>query len=205
MEDLNPKPKSVEERTAEVLMGPPKEVFNAQKAVKGRWRDVVTRRRPDGTEEVVEETPWSSNMIVQGMSVALAALMKGDPDFAGGIRYHAVGRGLAAWDPLPTPPTPLATAVSLVDEYFRKVPTAISYLDPLGVPVPGPTKSILVQTILDYPEANGMAGEYIREQGIFCGQATAALNSGTMVNLIYHVARWKNSTVKITRYINFIF
>jgi hypothetical protein len=181
----------------------PRDVYDALTKVKGRWKDVVTRRRPDGTEEVVEETPWNSNMIVLGMSIALAALMKGDPNFAGGIKYHAVGRGLPAWDPLPTPPTPLVSAVSLVDEYFRKPPTAISYLDPLGNPVPGPTRSILVQTILDYTEANGMAGEYIREQGIFCGQATAALGSGTMVNLIYHVAKFKNASVKITRYINF--
>lgn len=204
---MEPKPKSkpVEEKVAEILMGPPKEVYDAAKRVKGRWKDVVTRRRPDGTDEVVEETPWNSNMIVQGMSVALAGLMKNDPNFVGGIKYHAVGRGLPAWDPLLIPPTPLASAVSLVDEYFRKPPTAISYLDPMGVPVPGPTKSILIQTVLDYPEANGMAGEYIREQGIFCGQATAALNSGMMVNLIYHVAKFKNATIKITRYINFIF
>jgi hypothetical protein len=205
VEDPNSKPKSVEERTAEILMGPPKEVYDAAKNVKGRWRDIVTRKRPDGTEEVVEDTGWKKNTIVQGMPKVLAGLMRNEPTYNGGILYHAMGRGNAAWDPLPIPPTPVYSTVQLVDEYFRKAPTSISYLDPLGNPSPVITGSILVQTVLDYTEANGMAGEYIREQGLFCATATGILNSGILASVIFHVAKWKDSNVKITRYWNIIF
>jgi hypothetical protein len=201
----NHKPKPVEERVAEILMGPPKEIYDAAKVVKGRWRDVVTRRRPDGTEEVIEETPWRKNTIVQGMPKVLAGLMRNEPTYNGGILYHAMGRGNPAWDPLPTPPTPVYSTVQLVDEYFRKAPTSISYLDPLGNPSPVITGSILVQTVLDYPEANGMAGEYIREQGLFCATATGTLNSGILASVIFHVARWKDASTKLTRYWNIIF
>lgn len=189
-------------RVAEVFL--PKENFNPSEEIHGFWKDVIERKRPDGTDEVVEETDWKSNLIVVGMGVVLAGLLKGDPDFAGGIIRHAVGRGNPAWD-IPGPPAPSYGATSLVDEYFRKAPTAISYLDPGGAPVVGPTRSILVQTVLDYGEANGGGGEYIREQGLFGGLATDTLGSGTMINLIYHVAKFKNSGIKITRYINLQF
>lgn len=204
MEDPNLKSKSIEERTAEILMGPPKEVYDSAKNVKGRWRDVVTRRMPDGTEKVVEDTGWKSNMIVQGMPKLLAGLMRNESTYIGGILQHAIGNGNPAWD-IPGPPTPAYNSTQLVAEYFRKPPTSISYLDPLGLPSPVITGSILIQTVFDYGEANGMAGEYIREQGLFGGTATGVGNSGIMANLIYHVAKWKDSNVKITRYINIIF
>jgi len=189
-------------RVAEVFL--PKENFNPSKEIHGFWKDVVEKKLPDGTEVVVEDTGWKSNLIVVGMGVVLAGLLKGDPDFAGGIVRHAIGRGNPAWD-IPGPPAPNYSATSLVDEYFRKAPTAISYLDPGGTPVVGPTRSILVQTVLDYGEANGGGGEYIREQGLFGHLATDTLGSGMLVNLIYHVAKFKNSGIKITRYINLQF
>ena len=205
-----PKPKKVKgpgsnltpKEVAEAFL--PVEEYVAAKEVKGFWKDVVEKKRPDGTEEVVEDSDWNSNLIVVGMGVILAGLLKNDPDFAGGIVRHAIGRGSPAWD-IPGPPTPNYSATSLVDEYFRKAPTAISYLDPGGTPVVGPTRSILVQTVLDYGEANGGGGEYIREQGLFGHLADDTLGSGMLMNLIYHVAKFKNSGIKITRYINLQF
>ena len=189
-------------RVAEVFL--PKENFNPSEEIHGRWKDVIERKLPDGTEEVVEETEWKSNLIVVGMGVVLAWLLKADPDCDGGVVRHAVGRGNPSWD-MSGPPTPSYDSTALYDEYFRKAPAAISYLDTGGAPVVGPTRSILVQTILDYGEANGGSGEYIREQGLFGGPATDTLGSGILMNLIYHIAKFKNAGVKITRYINLQF
>lgn len=183
--------------TANPLEQTPKEEITAPK---GQWRDIVERKNPDGTVEIIEDTGWRKNTIVQGMPKVLMGLMRNEPTFNGGILYHAMGRGLPAWDPLPTPPTPPYNSTQLVDEYFRKIPASISYLDPLGNPSPVITGYILIQTVLDYGEANGMAGEYIREQGLFCATATATLNSGILVSKINHVARWKDSNIKITRF-----
>ena len=190
-------------RVAETFL--PRENFEPSEEIHGFWKDVVERKLPDGTEVVVEETEWKSNLIVVGMGVVLAGLLKADPDFEGGIVRHAVGRGSPSWDPLPQPPTPSYDSTGLFDEYFRKAPAAITYLDSGGSPVTGPTRSILVQTVLDYSEANGAGGEYIREQGLFGGPATDTLGSGILMNLIYHVAKFKNAGTKITRYINLQF
>lgn len=207
---MNQKPKKIivppmpltPEEVAKLFL--PEEQYSVKK-IKGQWKDVIEKKMPNGTEKVIEDSGWNSNMIVQGMPKILGGLMKGEGTFTGGILYHAQGNGLPAWDPLPTPPTPSYSSTQLVAEYFRKPPTSISYLDPMGMPSVAITGSILIQTVLDYTEANGMAGEYIREQGLFCGTATGVPDSGIMASVINHVAKWKDSTVKITRYWNIIF
>lgn len=182
----------------------PVERYDAVSVVKGIWRDEVYRIDPKtGQEVLVEGSNWTPNKIVGTISKLLAGLMKNDVSFIGGILFHAQGRGLASFDvSLPVPPF---SATQLVDEYFRKAPDSIVYLDGLGVPTATPTGSILIKTTLGFLEANGVSGEFIREQGLFGGTATAALNSGLMVNLIFHKARFKDAGVKIIRFINLIF
>lgn len=169
----------------------------------GRWRDEVFERGPDGADRLIEKADWRDNLIVTGMSKLLAGLMANEPTFLGGILWHAQGRGQSSWDmSLPAPAFP---STQLVDEFFRKAPDSLSYLDPVGAPSPTLTNSVLIRTTLDYGEANGLAGEFIREQGLYGGTATGAVNSGLLANLIYHKARFKNSGVKIIRYVNFQF
>lgn len=182
----------------------PKERYDALKVIQGRYRDEVYRL-VDGKEVKVEETAWQSNRIVTKMSSLLAGLMKNEASFAGGILQHAQGRGLASFDTsLPVPPF---NAVALVDEYFRKAPDSISYLDGTGNPTASITGSILIRTTLGFLEANGPlnTGEFIREQGLYGGTATGVANSGLLANLIFHKARFKDSGVKIIRFINFVF
>lgn len=170
--------------------------------MKGIWRDEVYKVI-DGKEVKVEDTGWKKNLIVVGMPKVLAALMKNEISFTGGILYHAQGRGLPSFDI--SLPVPNFNSVQLTDEFFRKAPDSITYLDTNGNPTLAITNSILIKTTLDFNEANGVSGEFIREQGIFCGTATAAANSGFMVNLIFHPSRFKDSSVKLIRFINFIF
>lgn len=178
------------------------ERLDIAKTMKGIWRDEVYKVI-DGKEVLVENKGWQKNLIVVGMPKVLAALMKNEITFTGGILYHAQGRGLPSFDI--SLPIPNFNSVQLTDEYFRKQPDSISYLDQVGNPSLVITNSILIKTTLDFAEANGVSGEFIREQGIFCGTATGALNSGFMVNLIFHPSRFKDSSVKIIRFIQFIF
>ncbi len=175
----------------------------------GYWRDEFFHRGGDGKDIFDPEKSdkdWNKNVITVGMTFLLAGLMKNEPTFNGkGILQHAQGIGQPSWDV--TLPTPLFSQTQLVSEYFRKSPDSISYTDPSGNPVLGITNSILVRTTLDFGDANGNdnLGRFIREQGIFGGNATATLNSGYMADAINHKARFKDHTVKIIRFIRFVF
>ena len=172
------------------------------KQIQGIWRDEVYKI-VNGKEALVEDHGWVKNLIVVGMPKLLAGLMRNEPTFAGGILQHAQGRGLPSWDT--NLPVPQFNSVQLTDEYFRKPPDSISYLDSMGVPTVAITNSILIRTTLDFGEANGVSGEFIREQGLYGGTATGAANSGLLANLIFHRARFKDASVKIIRFIQFIF
>lgn len=178
------------------------ESVNAGKNARGIWRDEVYKR-VGGKEVLVENAGWQKNLIVTGMTKLLAGLMANEPTFSGGILFSAQGRGLPSFDI--SLPVPQFNSVQLTDEYFRKQPDSISYVDQDGNPSVVITNSILIRTTLDFAEANGVSGETIREQGIYGGTATGTLNSGLLANLIYHRARFKDASVKLIRFIQFLF
>jgi hypothetical protein len=179
-----------------------RESYDVRSKSKGIWRDEVYKVL-HGKEVLVENLGWQSNLIVVGMTKLLAGLMKNEPSFTGGILQHAQGRGLPSFDTVL--PVPSFNSVQLTDEYFRKAPDSISYVDNAGNPSIPITNSILIRTTLDFNEANGVSGEFIREQGIYGGDATGVTNSGLLANLIFHKARFKDASVKIIRFIQFIF
>lgn len=178
------------------------ETVKAVRKTRGIWRDTVIRRDPEtGAETVVEDTGWNSNKIVVGATLLIAGLLKNDPTFNGGILFSAQGSGDPSFDT--NLPTPQFNETTLRNEYFRKAPDSIAYLKDDGSAAdPGQvTNRLLIQTTLDFDEANG---QFIREQGLVGGPATAALNSGLLFNLIFHRARYKDSSVKIIRRIQLI-
>lgn len=133
-----------------------------------------------------------------------AALFKNDIVADGvGIAYHALGQGLPAWENLLD--VPANTEVALKDEQFRKVPTDISYVEPgtnnLTLNV---TNVIRIKTEYDFTD--GPDGFYIREQGLFGGvSALPAKDSGFMINNIRHRGIYKDSNLKLVRYIQISF
>lgn len=189
------------ERPAAPKAGDTETIKFLQKA-RGQWRDTVIRRNPEtGAEEVVEDTGWNANKIVVGATLLIAGLLKNDVTFNGGILFSAQGRGDPIFDT--NLPTPQFDETTLRDEYFRKAPDSIAYLKPDGSAAdPGEvTSRLLIETTLDFDEANG---QFIREQGLVGGTATAALDSGLLFNLIFHKARFKDASVKIIRRIQLI-
>lgn len=173
----------------------------------GYTRDVVIKKMPDGTEKVVEDTGWKKNKIVKGITLLMAGLFANEGSYHGGLLFHAQGEGDPAWDALNPVPAADWLDTILEAEYFRKAPDSVVYLDDLNNPVGYITGRFLITTTLDFLEANGPLGTgiYIREHGMFGGDATAALNTGKMVDAIRHKARWKDHTVKLIRYIRFVF
>lgn len=187
--------------------GPSRERVDSVRKARGVWRDEVFRRDPEtGEESLVEDTGWQSNRITVGMTRLLAGLLKNEPTFNGGILFHAMGRGDPNFDV--SLPSPTFGELTLRDEYFRKPPDSMVFVNADGSAAdPGElTNSLLITTTLDFGDANGASnGEIIREQGLYGGTATAAADSGLLANLIFHKARFKDDTVKIVRRIQLIF
>jgi hypothetical protein len=68
-----------------------------------------------------------------------------------------------------------------------------------------PTNALEVRTTWDYPlPSDPIAFNYIREQGLFGGNATGAANSGFLIDRITHDRLWYDCTTKIVRFIDII-
>jgi len=178
------------------------ERYAAARVVSGRFRDEIYRRDEFGREFLVRATEFRANLIVASLPVLLAGLMANESTFRGGVLFHALGEGLAAWDMALEKPS--IEQAALVNEFFRKVPDSITFLDEEGNATSRPTTTILVQTTFDYEDA-GANGHFIREQGLFGGTAIAAKDSGLMVNAINHPALWKDETIRLVRFIQLLF
>jgi len=161
------------------------------------WYDHIIHK--DGREEWTEPV---KNLIVDTAFQAMAGSFGNIAGTSGGIQQHAMGAGLVGWDvslPLPT-----LGQVKLVTEIIRKVPDTIDYIDaPLGTIVAGPTSIIRVQTTLDFADLGG--GADIREQGLFGANATGAADSGLMIDAVNHVKIFKDSSIKLIRFIELQF
>jgi hypothetical protein len=175
-----------------------------QVGLRGEWRDqVIEKDSETGEERLIEDTGWKANQIVTNVQPLLAGLMSNEVSFTGGILYSAQGRGDPSFDI--SLPTPSFSETALRDEFFRKEPDSIVFIDEDTGDPAGPgviTRVIRVKTIIEFNEANG---EFIREQGLYGGTATAAADSGLLANLIFHEARFKNNTIKIFRFIQLTF
>lgn len=171
--------------------------------IKGMWRDEVWRKRPDGSIYLQEKSELSANLITEPITRLLAGLMKNEPTFPNGIAFHAVGSGLVSWDT--ALPAPTFAQTQLVTEIFRKAPDSISYLDGGGLPTLTITNKIRVKTTFDFLDGPGLNGNFIREQGLFGGDATSTLNSGKLIDAINHVKIFKDATIRLVRQIELTF
>lgn len=149
--------------------------------IKGYYHDLLL----DADQRVRLDRGWRPNLIVEGCNRLLAALMKGQLGF-GGILYLAVGKGLKEWDA--AHPQTQPTTTGLLAEILRR-PLAteeIIFLDDTGQPAAAPTSRLQISielTRADFP-ANGF--QPVREFGLFGGNATAAPDSGFMINHVIH-------------------
>lgn len=120
----------------------------------------------------------SHNIIVNTASILIARLLKDNEEPTNGISYLAVGSGSGAWDPF-DPPAPTTSQTRLEYESYRKAIDMATFVHPeTGEP------TSVYTNIVDYSVTFGEAEAVgpIVEMGLFGGDATSELNSGTMVN-----------------------
>jgi hypothetical protein len=145
--------------------------------VRGIYRD----RLVDANGRLVGERGWRSNRVVNDCNRLLAALMKGEPG-VGGVLYLAVGEGEEAWDG--APPQTSAGASRLAREWLR-VPLGASQIEYLGGDGVQPTDQLQITATLQGSVVPGSV-KSLREFGLFGGTATAAADSGLLINYVIH-------------------
>ena len=162
--------------------------------VVGQFKDKVY---DVNTGELLYETDWSKNTIVNGLNKAIAYAFAG----MGGLSYWAVGSGASIWDT--SLPSPSVTDTQLVNEIGRKVipASAFAFLDSEGRVSATPTNVLQITLTFGAGDCNG---EW-REFSIYGGNATSSLGSGIMINHKTHALLVKTDTIQVQRQIKFTF
>lgn len=149
------------------------------------------RLQEAATGRVLHDSGWMKNVICDTNGLLLAALNKGQAGYTG-IAFLAVGRGDAAWDTSGVPePSPLRTR--LVDELARQAVT-IAFLDGANQPTAQLTNRLEVSAVFGDGQADGAH----REFALFGGNATAAPDSGLMVNYRTQQVKHKGAGEQLT-------
>lgn len=262
-----------------------KDTHDLTQNMRGIWRDEFYKRGEDGKDVLVKRTKPKHNIITQPFTTLVAMLLANDPSLTGGILYHAIGEGDAAWDTGGIP-DPEWSDTKLLTELDRKVPDGISYIKyGDGTPQSGTVTTIVdprrvvgseivgrfepddffngmeveviagtnlgeIRTVADYTQTTGeivvtvpfpaaidatslyefipevsvaatnvieirttwdygnpsdiFNFKYIREQGLFGGNATATADSGFLLDRITHDRIAKDPTIKLIRFIDII-
>lgn len=170
--------------------------------VTGWWRDEIYKKDSvSGSINLVQKTNWVKNTIVDNFGVLIAGLLLGDY-LLEGIQFHAVGSGETAWDT--TIPPVNNTDSTLVTEELRKAPDSILYLDPYDDPLPPGQRSNIIEIRTTFAFDDGPpSGFFIREQGLFGGDATSTADTGLMLNAIRQDRTFKDSSIQIIKFIRF--
>lgn len=136
----------------------------------------------------------SPNIIVNTASILIARLLKDSSEPNAGISYLGMGSGNGEWDPF-DPPAPTTSQTRLENEFYRKAIDLATFVHPeTGEP------TTVYTNIVDYSVTfgEGQAVGPILEMGLFGGDATVELGSGTMINWRTFPVINKTSTMSLT-------
>lgn len=135
-----------------------------------------------------------SNIIVNTASILIARLLKNNQEPQNGISYLAIGSGSGSWN-LFDPPAPTTSQINLENEFYRKAIDTSTFVHPVtGEPTSAYTNIVDYAVTLGEGEAVGP----IVELGLFGGDATSELNSGTMINWRTFPVINKTSTMSVS-------
>jgi hypothetical protein len=150
------------------------EVRSVRRSPSGEYRDVLVGR--DG--KVIWECPWQSNLIVDGMSRLLAALVKGDSQ-GRPVNWWAVGTGMESWDRSAPDSDPAWTRLQNETTRRELIPDKnIRFLGGIGH---GVTNRLEIS--MTFFAANSIMP--LREFGLFAG-GNEKRESGLMINHRIH-------------------
>lgn len=144
--------------------------------LKGAYKMVL---RDAKTGRVVDER-FGHNIIVNTASILIARLLKDNNEPDAGISYLAVGTGGVGWN-LQNPPQPTVSQTNLNSEIARKAFTTddVHFVDPdTGDYTEVPTG--VVDFTMTFAETEAVGP--LVEMGLFGGDASDLVNSGTEVN-----------------------
>lgn len=160
--------------------------------IRGIYRDELT----DAAGQLIYQSDWKSNTIVESCRIFLATVMKnGGQNFNGelGIQALQVGRGHDNWDTDGTP-LPTETQTQLVDDSPVEITDLrIEYLDSVESK---PTSRIQIQATLEAGQAIPL-----REFGLV-GRFG---NEDYLLNYVTHPVIHKDSLTTLTRTIRLYF
>lgn len=149
-----------------------------KRLIKTYLKDVITNL--DTGEVEIRE---GHNLIVIGFSKLIAALLKNEAGYVG-LQYWAVGEGEgSSWDDLTLEELEAKSIESLTQLYGEVARVAISmeFLDGDNNPTASVTDKLQIQATF----GTSVSG-YLREFGIFGGNATTTLNSGLEIDHVAH-------------------
>jgi len=159
----------------------------------GSYRDQVVNK----AGQVLSDTYWQSNTIVDHAWPLLAGLLKNDPALEG-ILYWAVGAGDPLWDTARATPSPSAAHLHLESARQAVDPDNIAYLNPDTSVSLSPTACIEVSAVFNWPD-----DRLLREFGLFGGDASEAADSGLLINCVIHPRINLEGGTDLTRRVRF--
>lgn len=143
----------------------------------------LLERHPElqGLASAYPGVPIAHNELTPGFSTLIARLCADPTEPAGGLTYCAFGSGDPGWD-AENPPAAVGDETTLEAEFFRKAWASVTFVDEFGTPrTPAEAVSMGLNTVdFEVQLAEGEGTGSIMELGAFGGDATAALNSGTL-------------------------
>lgn len=169
--------------------------------IKGIYRDILR----NAANQVVSDSGWQSNTILNGCRMLLAGFMRNDN--VSGIQYLSVGQGDEAWDTDGAPSPNPQTTTGLVSPAAPNVPFSeldVVFLNQQDQVVNNPTPRLQVTATLNpgFPLPIPPATSYpLREFGLF-GRLG---NTDFMLNNIRHPVLLKDTTSTLIRVIRLYF
>lgn len=176
------------------------------KSMKGIYRDILKGSK----NNIIYDSGWVSNTIVDNCRNLLAAFMKNDQPK--GIQFLAVGQGKKEWDTTGAPP-PESSVTQLEDPNPYKIQVDdidfnLVYLNENDVEVDGPTNRLQITATLGHnePPAVASVSSYpLREFGLFGQYFDGTKYHEYMIDCIRHPVIHKDVSATLIRVVRLYF
>ena len=155
---------------------PPLKYYSPQ----GKFQDTLI----DIDGNVIWQTPWQPNLIVDGLRRVLAALMKGEGQ---ALTFWAVGTGQDSWDSLP-PVLPSDDERRQITQLYRETkrkPIPPDQMIFVGGTPSSPSNQLQIRVDFLAEDIPAIGDRRLREFGLISG-GTADLNTGVLINHRIH-------------------
>jgi hypothetical protein len=146
----------------------------------GEFQDILI----DIDGNVIWQTPWQPNLIVNGLRRVLAALIKGEGQ---ALTFWAVGTGQDLWDSLP-PVLPGDDERRQLTQLYRETkrkPIPADQMVFVGGTPSSPSNQLQIRVDFLAEDIPVIGDRQLREFGLFSG-GTAVPNTGVLINHRIH-------------------